>query len=121
MKQPRFKLRLNSLRKVPPATCWALGLLLFPVLTQAGPTFPDQADPKAAQQGVSSEQQASPALTPQENPEHIALQAEIRALEVQRAELLARYAPAHPDVRALDRKLQIRRKQLEQLKLEGSR
>jgi hypothetical protein len=37
-------------------------------------------------------------------------------LEAERASLLAKYASAHPDVRVVERRLQMRRKQLEMLK-----
>jgi hypothetical protein len=40
------------------------------------------------------------------------IEEDIRALEVRRADLLACYAPAHPDVRAVERRLAILRAQL---------
>lgn len=43
------------------------------------------------------------------------LQAEIQRLEAERARLLGRFAPAHPDVRAIERRLALRRAQLEYL------
>jgi hypothetical protein len=49
------------------------------------------------------------------------IEADIRTLEAQRADLLTRYAPAHPDVRAVERRLAILRAQFELLRSQGGR
>lgn len=49
------------------------------------------------------------------------IEADIQALEVRRADLLTRFAPAHPDVRAVERRLAILRAQLEMLRGKGKR
>jgi chromosome segregation ATPase len=43
------------------------------------------------------------------------IEANIQSLEAERATLLSKYQSAHPDVRDIDRRLQLLRKQLEML------
>ena len=64
---------------------------------QAGPPAPDAAMP------------------PRPHRSREEIDADIQSLEAERADLLSKYAPAHPDVRAVDRRLRILREQREML------
>jgi hypothetical protein len=83
----------------------------------AGPTFPDPPGQTAGPQ-AEPPPQSDPAVPAPMNRNRADIEADIRSMELQRSELLARFVSAHPDVRALDRRLQIRRKQLEMLEPE---
>lgn len=78
----------------------------------AGQTFPDSPTTKPSEQ-VGPPQPATKSTAGLRGREE--LEAEIRALELERTNLLAKYASAHPDVRLIERKLQARRQQLEAL------
>jgi hypothetical protein len=102
--------------------------LAFPLLAHAGATFPDgagttpraqvgpPAPPPAPQREATAPGPGEPgAPRPAGSRTREELEADIQALELERTSLLAKYSPAHPDVRLLDRKLQARKQQLEAL------
>ncbi|MEO1766943.1 hypothetical protein [Thiobacter aerophilum] len=84
-----------------------LAAMVEPTAAQE-PLFPQQ--PAAA-----GEDAARRAQVPAPHRTREEIQQDIRALEARRADLLTRYAPAHPDVRAVERRLSILRAQLEML------
>lgn len=80
------------------------------------------AGPATAQEAVfpqqpaaRPEQAAAAAQVPAPHRPRAEIEEDIRSLEARRADLLTRYAPAHPDVRAVERRLSILRRQLEML------
>lgn len=79
--------------------------------------FPDTRAPMRADQAEPRPplppQPRAEAPTPHRSREEI--DADIRSLEAERADLLTRYAAAHPDVRAVDRRLRILHEQREML------
>jgi len=83
--------------------------------TALADTFPNQPDPRSAGQvgPVQPRETAAPQPVHRNREE---IEADIQALEAERANLLTKYASAHPDVRAVERRLQLRRQQLEMLK-----
>jgi hypothetical protein len=97
-------------------TAAALGLLFTAGLAApalADSIFPDtQAHTRAEQAGPPAPDTAT-APRPHRSREEI--DADIQNLEAERAELLAKYSEAHPDVRALDRRLRILRERREML------
>lgn len=112
-----YSMSLRSARDM-----FVLGALLaslFPLAARGEQIFPG-ADP-----GKPHEQTGPQRPPAQVNPEvggkradgrkREELEAEISALEAERSRLLARFASAHPDVRMVERKLAMRRQQLEEL------
>lgn len=79
-------------------------------------TFPGQAGQKT-ERHAAPHRHSDPAAPQLANPNREEIKAEIRSLELERTELLAKFSSLHPDVRALERRLQARRKQLELLDL----
>jgi len=75
--------------------------------------FPDRSAQRPEDQVGSLDERTVAPQPPLRSREEI--QDDIQSLESERAELLMKYASAHPDVRAVDRRLQILRKQLEML------
>jgi hypothetical protein len=112
---------------VPTTLVWMLLACLPSLPVLAGPTFPNQpggqpGETPGTQAGQSAGSQMGPPAPPRDTPaaqgvtlSRAEIEADIQALEAQRRELLAKYAEAHPDVRAVDRRLQARKKQLEML------
>lgn len=100
------------------------GMLLLacmhPLMASAGSTFPDLPDQRAADQRAADKvgpaEPRDTAVPPPAHRNREEIEADIQALEAERTNLLAKYASAHPDVRAVERRLQVRRKQLEMLK-----
>jgi hypothetical protein len=87
---------------------------MFPPMASAGATFPDQPEQKPAQQAGSMAHSETVAVPPTSLSRE-EIEDDIQALEAERIDLLGRYASAHPDVRSVERRLQVRRKQLELL------
>lgn len=77
--------------------------------------------PPAAGRGAPEEPGLAQSAAPLPHRPREEIEADIRALEARRADLLTRYAPAHPDVRAVDRRLSILRAQLDMLKAQAGR
>lgn len=75
--------------------------------------FPDVHAQIRADQTVASTPPDEPPPTPHRSREEI--DADIQSLEAERADLLTKYAVAHPDVRAVDRRLRILKEQREML------
>ena len=94
---------------------WVLLLAwIQPLTASAGSTFPDKPGQRAEEPvGPVEPRDAAPPQPAYPNREDI--EADIQALEAERANLLTKYASAHPDVRAVERRLQVRRKQVEML------
>lgn len=88
---------------------------LHPLMASAEPTFPDQSGQKPAGQ-LGSDARRDSNAPPPTSLRREEIEDEIQDLESERSELLTKYASAHPDVRAVERRLQVRRKQLEILK-----
>jgi hypothetical protein len=94
----------------------AAGLLLLACVlapAAAESIFPGTPAPPGSGQVGPPAPDAAPAPRPHRSREEI--DADIRNLEAERAELLAKYAEAHPDVRAVDRRLRILREEREML------
>lgn len=87
---------------------------MHPIIASAGPAFPDQPgqNPEGRQ---DSTERRNTVTAPPTTLSREEIEIDIRDLELERANLLTKYASAHPDVRALERRLQVRRKQLEML------
>lgn len=99
---------------IPAKAAWALLLACMYHPMAAGSTFPDSPGPKPQEQLAPTEPRDTVAHPPTSLSRED-IEADIQALEAERTNLLAKYASAHPDVRAVERRLQVRRKQLEML------
>lgn len=94
---------------------WVLLLAcMYQPMAAAGSTFPGSPGQKPEDQLGSTEQRDTVAHPPTALSRED-IEADIQALEAERTNLLGKYASAHPDVRAVERRLQVRRKQLEML------
>jgi len=95
------------------------GALLIACMQQpiaaTGSTFPDQPGQKPAGQ-VGSMEHHTTVTAPPTSLSREEIENDIQALESERSDLLAKYASAHPDVRSVERRLKVRRQQLEMLK-----
>ena len=95
--------------------CRLAGILVLlagamPALSLAGATFPDSLSARKVEQAGPPSRNVVTPNTPLSREE---IEEDIQALEEERARLLAKYSTAHPDVRSVERRLQVRRKQLE--------
>ncbi len=94
------------------------GALLIACMQQpiaaTGATFPDQPEQKTAQ-AAGSMAHSETITAPPTSLSREEIEDDIQALEAERIDLLGKYASAHPDVRSVERRLQVRRKQLEML------
>lgn len=96
-----------------------LCLMLLAAAWAGVPAWAESVFPRAAVEEGADAGRGEAAPAPHRPREEI--EADIRALEERRADLLTRYAPAHPDVRAVERRLAILRAQLEMLNAPGGR
>lgn len=96
-------------------SCGLLVLACAQVPTaSADSIFPDRhVQTRADQTAASAPRDEAAPPTPHRSREEI--DADIQSLEAERADLLTKYAVAHPDVRAVDRRLRILREQREML------
>lgn len=104
--KPRKRRNLTTITGVLLIAC------MHPPVASAGSTFPDQSEQKPV---VSMEHHATVAAPPTSLSRE-EIEEDIQALESERSDLLAKYASAHPDVRSVERRLKVRRQQLEMLK-----
>jgi hypothetical protein len=106
--------RPNATQVKPRILVTITGALLIACMQQPtaaiGSTFPDQPEQKPAQQ-VGSMTHSETVAAPPTSLSREEIEDEIQALEAERIDLLGKYASAHPDVRSVERRLQVRRKQ----------